>query len=117
MAESKLVSLTFTASGPKGEHAGIGERLRVDKDTPVTIRLEAAGAPRCTIRLVTDQGVLFTSAPLPVSGSGTAEWQTTAAYAAYVRAELRHEVAVGPLPGALAAFTNPIFLGAPGEQE
>jgi hypothetical protein len=117
VAESKLVSLTFTASGPKGEHAGIGERLRVDKDTPVTIRLEATGAPRCTIRLVTDQGVLFTSAPLPVSGSGTAEWQTTAAYAAYVRAELRHEVAVGPLPGALAAFTNPIFLGAPGEQE
>jgi hypothetical protein len=80
VAESKLVSLTFTASGPKGEHAGIGERLRVDKDTPVTIRLEATGAPRCTIRLVT-------------------------------------EVAVGPLPGALAAFTNPIFLGAPGEQE
>lgn len=117
VAESKLVSLTFTASGPKGEHAGIGERLRVDKDTPVTVRLEATGAPRCTIRFVTDQGVLFTSAPLPVSGSGTAEWQTTAEYAAYVRAELRHEVAVGPLPGALAAFTNPIFLGAPGEQE
>jgi len=24
---------------------------------------------------------------------------------------LRHETAVGPLPGALAAFTNPVFLG------
>ncbi|MFD4546056.1 CehA/McbA family metallohydrolase [Streptomyces sp. NPDC058467] len=117
VAESKLVSLTFTASGAKGEHAGIGERLHVDKDTPVTIRLEATGAPRCTIRFVTDEGVLFTSAPLPVSGSGTAEWTTTAQYAAYVRAELRHEVAVGPLPGALAAFTNPIFLGTAGHQE
>lgn len=111
MAESKLVSLTFTATGSKGEHAGIGERLPVDADTPVTIRLEVTGAPRCTVRFVTDQGVLLTSAPLPVSGGGTVEWSTTAAYAAYVRAELRHEVAVGALPGALAAFTNPIFLG------
>jgi hypothetical protein len=117
VAESKSVSLTFTASGAKGEHAGIGERLGVDRETPVTVRLEATGAPRCTIRFVTDQGVLFTSDPLPVSGAGTAEWHTTAAYAAYVRAELRHEVALGPLPGALAAFTNPIFLGAHGEAE
>ncbi|MER5533198.1 CehA/McbA family metallohydrolase [Streptomyces mirabilis] len=111
VAESKLVSLTFSAAGAKGEHAGIGERLRVAHDTPVTVRLEVTGAPRCTVRFVTDQGVLFTSAPLPVSGSGTVEWDTTAQYAAYVRAELRHETAVGPVPGALAAFTNPIFLG------
>ncbi|MGW5607118.1 CehA/McbA family metallohydrolase [Streptomyces sp. NPDC003753] len=111
IAESKNVSLAFTASGSRGEHAGIGERLPVDRDTPVTVRLEVRGAPRCTIRFVTDQGVLFTSDPLPVTGSGTAEWRTTPAYAAYVRAELRHEAAAGPVPGALAAFTNPIFLG------
>ncbi|MFE9443100.1 CehA/McbA family metallohydrolase [Streptomyces sp. NPDC006602] len=111
VAESKNLSLAFTASGGRGEHAGIGERLETDGDTPVTVRLEVPGAPRCTVRLVTDQGVLFTSAPLPVTGSGVVEWRTTPAYAAYVRAEVRHEVAVGPLPGALAAFTNPIFLG------
>ncbi|MFI9247114.1 CehA/McbA family metallohydrolase [Streptomyces sp. NPDC053086] len=111
VAESKNVSLAFTASGGRGEHAGIGERLAVPLDTPVTVRLEATGAPRCSVRLVTDQGVLFTSDPLPVSGSGVVEWRTTPAYAAYVRAELRHETAAGPLPGALAAFTNPIFLG------
>ncbi|MFF4051824.1 CehA/McbA family metallohydrolase [Streptomyces chartreusis] len=111
VAESKNVSLTFTASGGRAEQAGIGERLEVGMDTPVTVRLEVSGAPRCTVRLVTDQGVLFTSAPLPVSGSGVVEWRTTPSYAAYVRAELRHEAAVGPLPGALAAFTNPIFLG------
>lgn len=111
VAESRNVSLAFTVSGGQGEHAGIGERLRVDRDTPVTARLEATGAPRCTVRFVTDQGVLFTSAPLPVSGAGVVEWRTTAAYAAYVRAELRHETAVGPLPGAMAAFTNPVFLG------
>ncbi|MEY9992124.1 hypothetical protein ABIE67_004156 [Streptomyces sp. V4I8] len=111
VAESKNVSLTFGVSGAKGEHAGIGERLEVDRNTPVTVRLEASGAPRCTVRFVTDQGVLFTSPPLPVAGSGVVEWRTTPSYAAYVRAELRHETAVGPLPGALAAFTNPIFLG------
>ncbi|MFC5220756.1 CehA/McbA family metallohydrolase [Streptomyces coerulescens] len=111
VAESKNVSLTFGVSGAKGEHAGIGGRLKVDRDTPVTVRLEASGAPRCTVRFVTDQGVLFTGPPLPVTGSGVVEWRTTPSYAAYVRAELRHETAVGPLPGALAAFTNPIFLG------
>jgi hypothetical protein len=111
VAESAKVELSFRASGGRGEHAGIGERLRVDRDTPVTVRLEVTGAPRCTVRFVTDQGVLHTSAPLPVSGSGVVEWRTTPSYAAYVRAELRHEAAAGPVPGALAAFTNPIFLG------
>ncbi|MGW3283548.1 CehA/McbA family metallohydrolase [Streptomyces sp. NPDC001002] len=110
VAESRSVSLDFTASAD-GQVAGIGERLETDPDTPVTVRLTASGAPRCTIRFVTDQGVLFTADPLPVSGSGTAEWHTTAGHAAYVRAELRHETAVGPLPGVMAAFTNPVFLG------
>ncbi|MFI9822907.1 CehA/McbA family metallohydrolase [Streptomyces sp. NPDC052013] len=111
IAESRNITLAFGASGGRGEHAGIGERLEADRDTPVTVRLEVTGASRCTVRLVTDQGVLHTSAPLPVSGSGVVEWRTTPSYAAYVRAELRHEAAAGPLPGALAAFTNPIFLG------
>ncbi|MGW0612814.1 CehA/McbA family metallohydrolase [Streptomyces sp. NPDC002788] len=111
IAESARVALSFRASGGRGEHAGIGERLTVGRDTPVTVRLEVTGAPRCTVRFVTDQGVLHTSAPLPVSGSGAVEWRTTPSYAAYVRAELRHEAAAGPLPGPLAAFTNPIFLG------
>ncbi|MDV9170435.1 CehA/McbA family metallohydrolase [Streptomyces sp. W16] len=111
VAESKSVSLSFTATGTKGEHAGIGERLKVAADTPVTVRLEVTGAPRCTVRFVTDQGVLFTGDPLPVAGAGSVEWHTTPAYAAYVRAELRHETAAGVVPGALAAFTNPIFLG------
>ncbi|NUP42152.1 MAG: CehA/McbA family metallohydrolase [Streptomyces sp.] len=110
IAESKNVTMTFTATGPHGEHAGIGERLGADGDSRVTIRLEVAGAPRCTARFVTDQGVLFTSDVLPVSGTGTVEWHTTPAYAAYVRAELRHETAVGPVPGVMAGFTNPIFL-------
>ncbi|MER5373768.1 CehA/McbA family metallohydrolase [Streptomyces sp. NPDC002553] len=111
VAESSRVSLTFTATDGRGERAGIGERLKADREAPVTVRLEVRGAPRCTVRFVTDQGVLFTSAPLPVAGAGVVEWRTTPSYAAYVRAEVRHEVAAGPVPGALAAFTNPVFLG------
>ncbi|MDX2683028.1 CehA/McbA family metallohydrolase [Streptomyces soliscabiei] len=114
VAESSRVSLSFTATGGKGRHAGIGERLNVAADTPVTVRLEVTGAPGCTIRFVTDQGVLFTSGALPEWGAGVAEWRTTAAYAAYVRAEVRHETTAAPLPGALAAFTNPVFLGGQG---
>jgi len=111
VAESRSVSLSFTVSGPRGEHAGIGERLRVDREAPVTVRLEVTGAPRCTARFITDQGLLFTSEVIPVSGAATVEWRTTASYAAYVRAELRHEAAISSLPGALAAFTNPVFVG------
>ncbi|MFD7441824.1 CehA/McbA family metallohydrolase [Streptomyces sp. NPDC059909] len=112
VAESAAVSLSFSASGPRGQHAGIGERLRVDADDPVTVRLEVTGAPGRTARIVTDQGVLHT-ATLPAEGTGTVEWHTTAAYAAYVRAEVRHApvVPVPGLPGPLSAFTNPVFLG------
>ncbi|MEE1755785.1 CehA/McbA family metallohydrolase [Streptomyces sp. SP18CS02] len=111
VAESSAVSVSFSAAGGRGALAGIGERLRVPPDAPVTVRLEVTGAPGCTARLVTDQGVLHT-AELPVSGAGTVEWATTAGYAAHVRAEVRHAPAVPGLPGALAAFTNPVFLGA-----
>ncbi|MEV5381824.1 CehA/McbA family metallohydrolase [Streptomyces sp. NPDC052721] len=111
VAESRHVSLAFSVTAEGGERAGIGERLAVGHDTPVTVRLEVSGAPRCSVRFVTDQGVLFTGGPLPVSGTGTVEWRTAPDRAACVRAELRHETALGPVPGAMAAFTNPVFLG------
>ncbi|MGH4029700.1 CehA/McbA family metallohydrolase [Actinomycetota bacterium Odt1-20B] len=112
VAESKSVELTFTASGGKGRQAGIGGRLDVGRDDPVTVRLDVQGAPGCTLHIVTDQGTLFTSPALPESGTGTAEWRTTASYAAYVRAEVRHAPVVTGLPGPFAALTNPIFLGS-----
>ncbi|MFD7294870.1 CehA/McbA family metallohydrolase [Streptomyces sp. NPDC059897] len=107
VAESKDVELTFTATGGKGGTAGIGERLTVDLDAPVTVTLKAKAPADCTLHIVTDQGTLFTSA----AGAASATWRTTAAYAAYVRAEVRHAPTVTGFPGALAAFTNPIFLG------
>ncbi|MCF3131049.1 CehA/McbA family metallohydrolase [Streptomyces olivochromogenes] len=111
VAESRKVELAFTARADDGRTADIGGRLETESDTPVTVRLEVSGAPRCTVRLVTDQGTLLTGEPLPVTGTGVVEWRTTPAYAAYVRAELRHETAAGPVPGVPAALTNPIFLG------
>ncbi|MFF0753334.1 CehA/McbA family metallohydrolase [Streptomyces sp. NPDC004267] len=110
VAESAAVSLDFTLTDGRGRSAGLGERLTVPADAPVTARLRVTGAPRGgTVRFVTDQGVLFTA---EVTGAGGAEWTTTAANAAYVRAEVRHPATTPPLPGALAAFTNPVFLEA-----
>lgn len=110
IAAGKDVALTLSATGGRGRQAGIGGRLRVGDDTPVTVRAEVAGVPGCTVRLVTDQGVLHTAA-VPASGSGTVEWRTTPRNATYVRAEVRHAPSVPGLPGAPAALTNPVFLG------
>ncbi len=109
IAESSAVGLSFTATTGRGEHAGIGERLRARDDTEITVRLTVTGAPGCSASFVTDQGRLFTT-PLPPDGR--VEWRTTAARSAYVRAEVRHPGGDGPVePGAMAALTNPVFLG------
>ncbi|MER8000627.1 CehA/McbA family metallohydrolase [Streptomyces sp. NPDC095613] len=113
VAESSKVSLSFGAADGRGRHAGIGDRLRTADDSPVTVRLEVTGAPGGTVHFVTDQGTLHTAA-LPESGSGAVEWRTTTAYATYVRAEVRRAPKTPGLPGALVAFTNPVFLGERG---
>ncbi|WP_137988774.1 CehA/McbA family metallohydrolase [Streptomyces vilmorinianum] len=117
VAESASVSLDFAVTDGWGGSAGIGERLRVAAaDEPVTVRLTVTGAPEGgTVRLVTDQGVLHTAqaqtqTQTQARGTVQVEWVTTAAYATYVRAEVRHAATLPPLPGALAAFTNPVFL-------
>ena len=113
LAESADVDVEFTASGPRGEHAGIGERLRAAQDGKVTVRLKVTGGPAETqVRFMTDEGQLYATT-LP-DGAGTVEWGTTPSYASFVRAEVRHPAADGGasgLPGAMAAMTNPIWLG------
>ena len=112
IAESAQVNLTFTVAGANGDTAGIGERLRATPDELVTATLEVTGVPDATVNFVTDEGKTLTQV-LPASGSGTVTWQTSPAVSAYVRAEVRHPVtdAASGLPGTMAAFTNPIFLG------
>ncbi|MFB9735582.1 MULTISPECIES: CehA/McbA family metallohydrolase [unclassified Streptomyces] len=111
VTESAKVELEFGVRDATGRTAGIGERLEAGPDAPVIARLAVTGAPRCTVRFVTDEGLAFASPPLPVSGRGVVEWRTTPARAVYVRAEVRHETAVGPVPGVMAGFTNPVWLG------
>ncbi|WP_171172302.1 CehA/McbA family metallohydrolase [Streptomyces sp. I05A-00742] len=114
IAESSAIGLTLTAAGSDGSHAGLGERLRTGRDREVTVRLKVTGTPPgCTASFVTDQGTLV-SVPLPADGR--VEWRTTPARSAYVRAEIRHPAAPGaPLPGRMAALTNPVFLSPPQE--
>jgi hypothetical protein len=112
IAESAGVDLSFGASagGATGAiGAGIGERLGVAPDEPVSVRLEVRGAEGCAGRLCTDLGTVV---HLPLDGDpATIGWTTTPAAAAYVRAEVRRP---GPAPtavGAMVGLTNPIWLG------
>ncbi|WP_425556255.1 CehA/McbA family metallohydrolase [Kitasatospora nipponensis] len=121
LAESAAVQLDLTATG-HGRQAGIGERLTVPADAPVDVRLQVAGVPNGTVRLLTDEGQLHQES-LGADGSGTVLWRTTASLASYVRAEVRHPLPDGgpgrgntmgaALPwGPMAALTNPIVLTA-----
>ncbi|MGW8374466.1 CehA/McbA family metallohydrolase [Streptomyces sp. ODS28] len=116
IAESSKISLRLTASGARGEHADIGGRLpsRGGGKARVTVRLEVAGAPEgATYRLMTDEGEMRAG---PLTG-GPVVWETTAAVASYVRAEVRRPRAPGTpdgVPGAMAAMTNPVWLDGPG---
>ena len=99
IAESGAVDLTFEVTGA-GRTAGIGGRLRVPDDTPVTASLTVTGAPGTVARLVTDEGKVLEQ---PISGPVT--WRTTPRVSAYVRAEVRRP------DGSMVALTNPVFLG------
>lgn len=120
IAESADIDLTFTATGPNGASAGIGERLTVNRDDDVTVTLEVSGVPNGTVRLFTDEGQMLQTV-LPTEGSGTVRWITRPEIAVFVRAEVRHPMpdgsaggtSMGPALsfGAMAALTNPIWLG------
>jgi len=111
IAESSSVDLSFSVTGG-GASAGIGERLPVAPGDQVTVNCQVSGVPNGTVGFITDEGQTLTQA-LDASGAGTVSWKTTAAVSAYVRAEARHPVTSpnADLPGAMAAMTNPIFLG------
>jgi hypothetical protein len=116
IAESAAIDLQFGAAGGD-RRAGIGERLAVGDDTPVTVTLTVAGAPGGIVRLITDQG-LRSSQPLPTDGPGTISWSTTPRNSRYVRAEVRRPQPTPTTPDTMVALTNPIFLGRlPGRQQ
>lgn len=106
VAGSTDIRLEFTATGA-GQVRGIGERLPVPDDTPVSVRLRVDGVSEGLVRFVTDEGW---AAVLDLPSDGILEWNTTPAVSAYVRAEVRTPGPAFFEP--MAAFTNPIFLGA-----
>ncbi|MFF0740908.1 CehA/McbA family metallohydrolase [Streptomyces sp. NPDC004111] len=110
VAESADLSVDLRVTGARGRSAGLGERLSVAAGEAVTVRLAVTGAGAdWTTHLVTDQGTVCGGGP------GGLSWTTSGSYAGYVRAEVRRPVPVGVpgvgLPGAVAAFTNPVFVG------
>lgn len=113
LSESADLTLTFEVTGPRGQHAGIGERLTAPTDAEVVARVRVTGAPAGgTVRLLTDQGETH-AASVPDSGEAAVTWRTTTAVTTYIRAEIRHrpaDDAPSELPGAMAALTNPIWL-------
>ena len=110
ITDSADIDLSFTASDDR-HTAGIGQHLHCSALRPVTVVAHIVGVPGGSVRLITDQGPLHT-ASIDESGEATVSWQTTATVSRYVRAEVRHRLTDRTLPyGAMAALTNPIFLG------
>jgi len=101
IAESTAVRLDFTVS-TADRHADIGEGLKT-AGHPAVARIEICGVPLGTVTFHTQNGAAH-SVSLPAIGSGTAQWQTSAAESAFVRIEVRHP------EGQMAALTNPIAL-------
>ncbi|MET7396103.1 CehA/McbA family metallohydrolase [Dactylosporangium sp. NPDC005572] len=112
IAESAGVDLTFTAAA-KGRTVGIGQRLEVGDDEPVTVTLAVSGAGGCAVRLVTDQGQRLATL-LPAEGTGTVSWTTNPRNSNYVRAEVRRQTPTPTTADTMVALTNPIFLGRVG---
>ncbi|MFG2043231.1 CehA/McbA family metallohydrolase [Dactylosporangium sp. NPDC048998] len=110
IAESAAVDLSFTATAG-GRSAGIGQRLRVAEDVPVTVTLQVSGAPGCAARFITDQGQRLATMLL-AEGTATVTWTTTARNARYVRAEVRRQQPTPTTADTMVALTNPIFLGS-----
>lgn len=121
LAESSKVSVDLRAEGA-GRSAGIGERLAVSRSTPVRVVADISGVPGGVVRIITDEGQLLQTR-LDDAGTGSVTWQTTPQHSAYVRLEVRHPLADGstgsgtaistvPTLGAMAALTNPVWLGA-----
>ncbi len=109
LAESSALTLTFTATGPKAEHATIGGRLPVHDSAQVTVRLHVTGAPpRQHSPPPHRPGPALHHTPPRVRHDHLAH---DPANATYVRAEVRRAATTAGVPGPMAAMTNPIFLG------
>ena len=103
VAESSSVTLDVTATTEDGLRAGLGERVSSGPGTPVRVSLRVRGAAGTVATFHTEDGIVR-AAPIP-DGDETVTLTTRARSTEYVRAEVRKP------DGAMAALTNPIFVG------
>jgi hypothetical protein len=107
IAESSDVQLGMTASD--GERtAGIGERLKAERGTPVTIEIEVSGAPDTHVRILDQCGPQW-GGYVP-KGGATVTWTTQSRYSRWVRAEVRRMEPTQTTQDTMVALTNPVFL-------
>jgi hypothetical protein len=102
------VEVEFSARGA-GRVAGIGDRLSLPENAPVTLHVTVRGVPDGFVRFVTDKGAVAQVEP---GSDGSATWDTTAAASHYVRVEVRRPHAAMTHFEPMVALTNPIFLDA-----
>jgi hypothetical protein len=105
---SSEVEVEFSARGAGGV-AGIGDRLNVPENAPVTLHVTVRGVPDGFVRFVTDKGAVAQVEP---GSDGSATWNTTAAASHYVRVEVRRPHPAMTHFEPMVALTNPIFLDA-----
>jgi hypothetical protein len=108
IAESAEVQLELTASAD-GRKAGIGERLKADPSTPITIEVKASGAPDTHVRILSQGGPQW-GGYVPAEGA-TITWTTQTRYSKWVRVEIRRSTPTDTTVDTMVALTNPVFLG------
>jgi hypothetical protein len=108
IAESSAVRLSLTA-GDGRHRAGIGERLRADPGTPVTVEVTVAGVPGAQVRFLNQNGQQHAEAVV-LPGETTVRWVTQSRYSRWVRVEVRRPVPTPTTPDTMVALTNPVFL-------
>jgi hypothetical protein len=108
IAESSAVQLEMTASA-ENETVGIGERLKTEPGTSVTIEVKVSGAPDTHIRILDQCGPQWGG--YVHADGGTATWTTQSRYSRWVRVEVRRPVSTQTTVDTMVAITNPIFLG------
>jgi hypothetical protein len=108
IAESAEVQLELTA-GADGRKAGIGERLKAERGTPITIEVKAGGAPDTHVRILDQNGPQW-GGYVPAEGA-TITWKTQTRYSKWVRVEIRRSTPTDTTVDTMVALTNPVFLG------
>ncbi|MFJ3922169.1 CehA/McbA family metallohydrolase [Streptomyces sp. NPDC090022] len=111
-AESAAVTVDFTASA-NGVSVGPGEELPLSFFDTVDVHVTVTGAPHTVAVLVTEWGVMASTA-IGAGGSARLHWRGWGRASLFARAEVRRPEPAWTVPNQMVAVTNPIwFYGRP----